>query len=282
MDSMKKFKLIIVIIILFSIVASATILYVNKSSWQGGDSGVFKLSDETGNDLIISKTLAESVATVVTTLTASSTRSVLKDLRKVFKLKVPYRKQEYEKTCEASALRMVLEYHGIKTNDWDILQSIGYKPRGLDFARNVWDDPTEMFVGYVDKGKIGYGAHAEPVAKAAKSFGREADVHKNVSARFIAGQISKGYPVIAWGYYIYATPVRYSWKTEDGKDVVGYRGEHTRVIFGFVGEADSPDGFYVHDPNFVNGGAEQYWSAKKLMDNMNIMGELSNQAVVVR
>lgn len=278
---MKKFKPIIVIITLFSIVASATILYVNKSSRDGGDSSTLKLSRDTGNDLTM-ELLKESVAAVTTNLTASSTRSISKDSRKIFTLKAPYYKQEYEKTCEAAALRMALEYHGIKTNDWDILQSIGYKPRELDFARNIWDDPAEMFVGYADKGKIGYGVHAEPVAKAAKSFGREADVHKNVSARFIAEQILKGYPVIAWGYYIYATPVRYGWKTEEGKDIVGYRGEHTRLIFGFVGEADNPEGFYIHDPNFVNGGAEQYWSVKKLMDNMNIMGELSNQAVVVR
>lgn len=281
---MKKFKFIGAVIIVFSIVASATILYVNKDRQHDGDSGALKLREDAVHDLSpkISIASVSSATTPAPTFISSSTRSISKDSRKIFKLNVPYHKQEYEKTCEAAALRMALEYHGIKTNDWDILQLIGYKPRGLDFARNVWDDPAEMFVGYVDKGKIGYGAHAEPVAKAAKSFGREADVRKNVSARFIAEQILKGYPVISWGYYIYATPVKYSWKTEEGKDIIGYRGEHTRVIFGFVGEADNPEGFYVHDPNFVNGGAEQYWSAKKLMDNMNIMGELSNQAVVVR
>lgn len=212
---------------------------------------------------------------------STSTIIAVDSLPKIIKLDVPYYQQEYEKSCEAASLRMVLEYYGIKTNDWDILQAIGYNPRGRDFAKNIWDDPTEMFVGYVEKGKPGYGTYAEPIVKATKSFGREANAYKNISARFLAEQISNGHPVIAWGYYPYATFVKYAWKTEDGKDIFGYRGEHVRVVYGFDGEVDNPKGFYVHDPNFANGGADQYWDAKKLIKNMNTAGELSNQAVVV-
>lgn len=212
---------------------------------------------------------------------STSTIIAVDSLPKIIKLDVPYHQQEYEKSCEAASLRMVLEYYGIKTNDWDILQAIGYNPRGRDFTKNIWDDPTEMFVGYVEKGKPGYGTYAEPIVKAAKSFGREANAYKNVSARFLAEQISNGHPIIAWGYYPYTTFVKYAWKTEDGKDIFGYRGEHTRVVYGFDGEADNPKGFYVHDPNFANGGADQYWDTEKLIKNMNTAGELSNQAVIV-
>lgn len=212
---------------------------------------------------------------------STSTIAVIDSLPKIIKLDVPYYQQEYEKSCEAASLRMVLEYYGIKTNDWDILQAIGYNPRGRDLTKNIWDDPAEMFVGYVEKGKSGYGAYAEPVVKASESFGREANAYKNISARFLAEHISNGHPVIAWGYYPQTTFVKYAWKTEEGKDIFGYRGEHVRVVYGFDGETDNPKGFYVHDPNFANGGADQYWDAEKLIKNMNTAGELSNQAVVV-
>ena len=283
---MKKFLFFIgVTVAIFLIVASTMLLYADKTP-QRIDSKVILKSDEaivedSRNELIIAPA-TESKAEFSSSVSVSySVRTTSKVSSQIIKLNAPYYEQEYEKTCEAASLRMVLEYYGIKSNDWDILQAIGYNPRGLDYAKNVWDDPSEMFVGYVDKGKIGYGAHAEPIAKAAKSFGRGAGVYKNVSARFLAEQISNGHPVIAWGYYLYTTPVKYSWKTEAGKDIFGYRGEHTRVIYGFKGSADNPEGFYVHDPNFANGGADQYWSTKKLMENMNIMCELSNQAVAV-
>ena len=169
---------------------------------------------------------------------------------------------------------------------WNKIKRLGHfagyrlQPPRARLYKNVWDDPAEMFVGYVEKGKIGYGAYAEPVAKAAKSFGRGADVYKNVSPQILAEHIMNGHPVIVWGYYLYSTPVKYAWKTEAGRIFLGIEG-HTRVVYGFVGSVDSPEGFYVNDPNFVNGGADQYWSTEKLMKNMNIMGEVSNQAVVV-
>ena len=283
--SNEKFLLIGVISVIFLCIALATVLYANKTR-QEADSKIVPKPNEievedSRNELIIAP-MTELATEFSSSASASSSAQITSIVSpEIFKLSMPYFEQEYEKSCEAASLRMVLEYYGIKSNDWDILQAIGYNPRGRDYTKNVWDDPAEMFVGYVEKGKMGYGAYAEPVAKAAKSFGRGADVYKNVSPQILAEHIMNGHPVIVWGYYLYSTPVKYAWKTEAGKDIFGYR-EHTRVVYGFVGSVDSPEGFYVNDPNFVNGGADQYWSTEKLMKNMNIMGEVSNQAVVVR
>lgn len=279
---MKKIEFIGIVVIASSVAVSATMFYLDKISRYDDPASLSELSKNIAYNLSRDMAIAPVISSPYPVVASSSVKIISAVSPEIIKLNVPYYKQEYEKSCEAASLRMVLGYYGIKTNDWDILQVIGYNPRGRDFTGNVWDDPTEMFVGYVEAGKIGYGVYAEPVAKAAKSFGHEADVYKNVSPQFLTEQILNGHPVIAWGYYPYATFVKYTWKTEAGKDIFGYRGEHTRVIYGFVGEADSPEGFYIHDPNFVNGGAEQYWSTEKLMENMNIMGELSNQAVVVR
>lgn len=283
---MKKLLFFIgAMVVIFLTVTSIMSLHANNTG-QHIDSKLILKSNEvivedSRNELMIASTTEPRAEFSSSESISHSVQTTSKVSSQIIKLNVPYYEQEYEKTCEAASLRMVLEYYGIKSNDLNILQAIGYNPRGIDYAKNLWDDPSEMFVGYVDKGKSGYGAHAEPIGKAAKSFGRGVGVYKNISARFLVEQISNGHPVIAWGYYLYTTPVKYSWKTEAGKDIFGYRGEHTRVVYGFKGSADSPEGFYVHDPNFANGGADQYWSAKKLMENMNIMGELSNQAVVV-
>lgn len=229
------------------------------------------------------------VLSILLLFTLGGTRTYVADVQNYpevfpdeFTLDVPFYTQEYDKSCESAALRMVLEFYGIKKNDWDILVAVGYTPRAIDYINNIWDDPSEMFVGYVEKGKSGYGVYAEPIAKAANSFGRDAQVYKNISAPFIAEQIMNGHPVIVWGYTIGSTLVPYVWKTNEGKEIRAYRGEHVRVVVGFKGSSANPEGFYVHDPNVVIGDANQYWSTKQLMDNMNSMGELTNQSVVVR
>ena len=75
--------------------------------------------------------------------------------------------------------------------------------------------------------KMGFGAYAEPVAKAAKSFG---------PPQILAEHIMNGHPVIVWGYYLYSTPVKYAWKTEAGKDIFGYRGEPHASCIRFCGK----------------------------------------------
>lgn len=200
---------------------------------------------------------------------------------KVTKLDVPYFRQQYVNSCESASLRMALAYYGIETDDAEVLNEIGYKPRPRDTARGVWDDPHEQFVGFVDlQGNTnGYGVYGLPVARAAEEFGRTAEYRTVITPQFLAKEISEGHPVIVWGYTsLNESP--YYWTTEEGKVVKAFRGEHARVVVGFRGPADKPVGFYVHDP--VNGQKFQYWTDDKLIENIYGVFEVTNQAVVVR
>lgn len=199
----------------------------------------------------------------------------------VVTLDVPAYKQEYKNSCEESALRMVLAYYDIVATDMEVVQKVGYQPRGWDFKNNIWDDPSEMFVGSIDSVKtIGYGAFAPALAKAARAFGRQAQSYSPVTASFIAEQIYKGYPVMVWGFFKTPPYIKYSWKTNEGEEIQAYKGEHVRVVVGVVGDKDNPTGFFLNDP--LTGAAKVYWSSERLMKHMNIWGNLTNQAVVVK
>lgn len=199
----------------------------------------------------------------------------------VVMLDVPAYKQEYKNSCEESALRMVLAYYDIPATDMEVVQKVGYQPRGWDYKNNIWDDPYEMFVGSIDSIKtIGYGAFAPALAKAARAYGREAQSYSPVSAQFIAEQIYNGYPVMVWGLFRTPPYMKYSWKTDEGKEIEAYKGEHVRVVVGVVGDRNNPTGFFLNDP--LTGAAKVYWSAERLMKHMNIWGNLTNQAVVVK
>lgn len=200
---------------------------------------------------------------------------------KLTRLEVPAFKQEYIRSCEESALRMVLGFYGIETNDMEIVKKVGYDPHPSDKKNNIWDDPNKMFVGSInDPNKNGYGAFAPAIASAAKAFGRDAESYLGVSAQFLAEQIYNGHPVIVWGFYSTPPFVKYSWNTKEGKNIIAYRGEHTRVVVGVYGDPSKPAGFLLNDP--LTGEKDVYWSTDRLMTQMNIFGNLTNQAVVVR
>jgi uncharacterized protein YvpB len=190
-------------------------------------------------------------------------------------LNVPLYKQAYGRSCELASLRMLLAYRGIHTTDQALLSRVGYNPR----ARNggTWDNPNQMFVGYVDtySWSQGYGVHAGPVANAAKSFGRNATAHFNVSASFIANALYAGNPVEFYGHI--STPSADSWNTSSGV-VQTTTSMHARVAYGVKGPADNPTGFYIQDPWT---GGKFYWSTAQLMANMNAVPGISNQAVIV-
>jgi uncharacterized protein YvpB len=195
----------------------------------------------------------------------------------IIKLNVPVYKQAFGRSCELASLRMLLAFRGIATTDWDILQRIGYNPRPRDTATNSWDDPNKTFVGRVDtySWSQGYGVHAGPVATAAKSYGRNATAQFNVSAAFIASNIHAGNPVEFWGHLSAAE--HDSWNSPSGV-VNTTNSMHARVVYGVVGRADAPVGFYVIDPWTAS---KSYWSTAELMANMNAAPPASNQAVVV-
>lgn len=197
---------------------------------------------------------------------------------RTIKLSVPYYKQVFAQSCEAASVRMALEYKGIKSNDWSILQRFGYKPKSRNFAKNIWDDPQKLFVGDVNgsqSGGTGWGVYSEPVAKAVRSFGRSATTHYGPSMSFISSQIHKNRPVIVWGIWGSSAKID-SWKTPEGKTVSGPIPMHVRLVVGVKGEPSNPVGFYINDP--ITGS--EYWSVSRLAANMSAAGP-ANQAVVI-
>jgi uncharacterized protein YvpB len=195
----------------------------------------------------------------------------------VIKLKVPAYKQAFGRSCELSALRMLLAYRGINVSDWDLLMKVGYAPRARDKGSNSWENPNQMFVGNVNTSNWseGYGVHAGPVAAAGRTYGRNTQAYYNISAAFIAGNIHAGNPVEFYGHI--SAPRADSWNTTSGV-VQTTTSMHGRVVTGVVGSASNPVGFYINDPWT---GGSMYWTAGQLMANMNAVPGVSNQAVVV-
>jgi uncharacterized protein YvpB len=195
----------------------------------------------------------------------------------VVRLNVPYYRQPYSLSCEATSLRMALAHYGISASEMDIAGRFGYAPRPRDTGTNSWDDPYSMFVGDINgtMGVTGWGVYAEPVAAAARSFGRDATAYRGVSVNFIAQQIHAGFPVVAWGT---TYPVRPdSWNTSSRGVVSAPRSEHARLIVGVTGRADAPTSFVMYDPIY----GQCSWTPEQLSANLNSY-DGSNQIVVVR
>ncbi len=184
----------------------------------------------------------------------------------VRKLGVPYFRQAHALSCEAASLRMALAYYGVGTNDDEILGQIGYAPQPRDTVTNTWQDPNVEFVGDVD-GKMnvtGWGVYAGPVAKAARSFGRSADVIYSPSAASVASAIYAGRPVVMWGV-MGVSAVDDSWNTATSGVVHAAKNQHVRLVYGVEGSAENPVGFYLHDP--LRGSV--YLTAGALQASMN-------------
>ena len=194
------------------------------------------------------------------------------------KLDVPMYYQQHAQSCESADLRMALAHKGTYVgSDMAVLKRIGYDPRPL--KKGVWDDPEVQFVGDVNgnQGKgTGWGVYAQPVAKAARSYGRGATVQYGVSASFVAQNIHKGNPVILWGIWDESATQK-SWKTPDGRKVSGPIPMHVRLVVGVKGRADKPVGFYIHDP--ITG--PMYWTADYMVYNAQRAGA-ANMAVAVQ
>lgn len=194
------------------------------------------------------------------------------------KLAVPYYHQQHSATCAVASLRMALAYKGVKTSEKSIVNKMGYNPTKLDKKKNIWDNPREMFVGSIDgslaKG-TGAGPDADPVAKAARAYGRSATLVHGASPSWIAQQIYKKRPVIMFGAMASGVGF-YKWKTSDGTKVKMNKASHATVVVGVQGEPSSPIGFWVNDPL---SGSTQFWSTAQV--RANIAQDAYGQAVAI-
>jgi uncharacterized protein YvpB len=205
-------------------------------------------------------------------------------LQQTIKLNVPLYKQAYNVSCELASLRMVLAFYGINTNDYEIALRTGYNPRARDTASNSWDNPNVQFVGLLNgqMNSTGYGVHADPIAAAARSFGRNATAFHGIGASFIATNVYQNHPVIFWGLGSYldgrpAPTYLDAWNTPQGV-VQTWLSAHARVVTGVVGSPDNPSGFYIND---AWGGKTYYWTTAQLLSSLNVHGSVSNMGVVV-
>lgn len=196
-------------------------------------------------------------------------------------LKVPLFIQEFKNSCEAASLRMALAYKNIQTSgDMELIQKFGYSPVRKDVTNNVWSDPQNEFVGFVDEqcSECGYGVYGIPVTKTARSYGLDAVYLTDIVPSVLAEELFQNNPIITWGYTSLSAP--YTWKTSAGTIVKAFKGTHSRVLTGFKGEKENPIGFYISDP--LSGKKNEYWSTAKLVAHMNAVPGVTNQIVVVK
>lgn len=182
-------------------------------------------------------------------------------------LPLKFHRQEHSLSCEAATLKMVLDYHGVNLSESEITNKIPTDPTLR--SGNIWGNPHFGFVGNID-GKMmvdGYGVYWEPIAVAASNW-KSAKIIKNGTIQDLTKHISEGRPVIVWGYLGRGRLV--SWNTPDGDIVKGVDGEHTRVVYGFKGSVDDPDGFLVMDPIY----GPEYWQTNKFLKNWEAFGRV--------
>jgi uncharacterized protein YvpB len=117
----------------------------------------------------------------------------------------------------------------------------------------------------------GYGIHWKPLAETARNW-KKAQILEGGTAKDLTSNLLEGRPVIVWGYLGRGRPI--SWRTPEGKIINVVVAEHTRVVYGFRGSKELPDGFFVMDP--THGPA--YWDTNTFMRNWDSYGR---SAVVV-
>ena len=164
---------------------------------------------------------------------------------KNFKLAVPEFRQKYGYTCEAAALRIVLNYLGIQIDEDQILQKmpVDRTPR----KTGIWGDPDLGFVGnlYGNTAEESYGIHWRPMASFASKWRPAKAFEKGKISELVDHLLNKR-PVMAW--VINGKGKSISWKTPTGKKISAIEGEHVVVLYGYRGDAKNPEGFFIMDP----------------------------------
>jgi uncharacterized protein YvpB/nitrogen fixation protein FixH len=199
-------------------------------------------------------------------------------LPQTIKLAVPGYKQQYILSCEESALRMALAYRGIMVSDMDVLQAENYDPQPRNTTTNTWQNPYETFVGNVNgtEDVTGWGAYGSAIAAAADKLGGNASYISGITVQQVSNAVHSNDPVVLWGMMPNETPRLDSWNTDTGIVTV-VANAHVRTVYGVVGSASDPLGFYIHDPIF----GDIYWSTATLEANMTANGLIGSQGVIV-
>ncbi len=189
-------------------------------------------------------------------------------------LDVPYDRQDYALSCEASALTMALAYYGVDISEDEILARLG-RDGPLHRDGDFWGNPNHAYVGDVHgtQNSTGYGVHWGPIATVGSAW-RPTQAFSGWSASQLAAELAAGHPVVIWGVSGRGAPD--SWQVPGGGRVSTWVGEHTWTVVGFAGSVDTPTAFYVHNPL---GGARVRWNTSAFVANWSALGR---SGVIVR
>ncbi len=187
------------------------------------------------------------------------------------RLPATFHKQEHTLSCEIATLKMALGVHRIDIPESELISKLSFDPTPK--GNGTWGDPNKGFVGNIDGQMLrdGYGVYWDPIAAVGDTYA-DANVLQHSSPQEIAREISKGNPVIVWGYD--GARKVYSWTSSDGTPIKAVNNEHTRLVYGFDGSIKSPTRFYLIDP----ATGPMSWSTEEFMYNWSA---LNHMAVVV-
>lgn len=135
--------------------------------------------------------------------------------------------QAFNLSCESRSASDLARFFGVNFTELEFL-----------YALPQSDNPEVGFVGSVNGflgqlPPLGYGVHARPVAKLMRSFGLDAEAHKDMSFKDLKKEVAAGRPVMVWAIADmgYSAPVEYT--SSDGKTSIVARFEHTFIVIGF-------------------------------------------------
>lgn len=193
--------------------------------------------------------------------------------KNVTQISVPFYRQKHALTCETAALKMALNYYGIKVTEDELIKKLTFatkNPRGPD---NIWGDHDLGFVGDID-GSIfdgtGYGVYHKPIYDLAAEY-RPSYIMQNAELSEVLEEVKNGNPVVVWGLLSKSKPI--IWQTENGKQVEGYPGEHARVVTGFYGTVKNPGAIILMDPIYgkVRIPKNKFLADWKVMNNRTVV-----------
>lgn len=170
---------------------------------------------------------------------------------KTFSLAIPMYYQSETFTCNIAATRMVLASKGTKLSEDSIKAAIG-----------EGGDPNANWVE-------GYGVHWGPVYNFISKY-RTVSLKRNWNVVDLVKEVQKGNSVIVWGH----NQLSSSGAFELDSGATGYRGMHSVVVKGFVGNVDNPTSIIVNDP----------WRGPRTMSVSSfksLWGYLGNTALVI-
>lgn len=191
----------------------------------------------------------------------------------IFKLNIPIDYQDKKLSCEAAALKMALYGKGVRVSENDIMKVVGYDPTKR--SNGIWGNPNGAFVGDINgkQNTTGYGVYWGPVARAAKIWRPDSEAITDWTLDKIINEVAAGNPVEFWGTI--EPSAKDFWKTPSGEAINAWKGEHTRVVVGFIGSKSNPRTLIINDPI----GGILYWPKEKFSANW---AKFNNSGVVVR